>query len=137
MPRNQIWSGDGSARFTMKSFFNRIKPYWDREVASAAEAEAGGDPMRAFEHLERAHVLGQNSTWLHTRTHILMMRWGMRQKRRREVAGQIFRILGAAAKTPLGLVPAGNTGGANVSPFRKMPIPPDLQVLMGAAQSAE
>ena len=119
----------------MKSYYNRIKPHWDLEVASAARAEFDGDPHLAFRHLERAHILGQNSTRLHTQTHILMMRWGLRQPSGKEVAGQLFRIFGAATKTAFGLVPAGNTGGTDVSPFRTMPIPTDLQTLMGAARS--
>ena len=119
----------------MKSYYDRIKPHWDLEVASAARAESDGDPHLAFRHLERAHILGQNSTRLHTQTHILMMRWGLRQPSGKEVAGQLFRIFGAATKTAFGLVPAGNTGGTDVSPFRTMPIPTDLQTLMRAARS--
>lgn len=69
------------------------------------------------------------------RINILMMRWGLRQRSSREVAGQLFRVVGAATKTAFGLVPAGNTGGANVSPFRALPIPADLQILVRAAQS--
>jgi hypothetical protein len=118
----------------MKRYHDRIKPYWDMEIAAAAQAEAVGDRPQAFKHLERAHVLGQNSTWLHTRTHILMMCWGVRQRSNREVAGQIFRILGAVTKTIFGLIPAGNTGGANVNPFRKMPVSPDLQLIMSVAR---
>lgn len=125
------------ASFIMKSYFDRIKPHWDLEVAAAARAESDGDPQLAFRRLERAHILGQNSTWLHTQTHILMMRWGLRQPSSREVAGQLFRIFGAATKTAFGLVPAGNTGGANVSPFRTLPIPADLQILMRAAKSSD
>jgi hypothetical protein len=109
----------------------------DLELAAAAQAESDGDPHLAFRHLERAHILGQNSTWLHTQTHILMMHWGWRHPSSREVAGQLFRIVGAATKTAFGLVPAGNTGGANVSPFRRMPVPRDLQTLMNAARSAD
>jgi hypothetical protein len=44
-----------------------------------------------------------------------------------------MRIVGAATKTPVGWLPHGNTGGANVSPFRPMPIPPDLQQQIDAA----
>jgi hypothetical protein len=121
----------------MKNYCERIKPHWDLELAAAAQAESDGDPHLAFRHLERAHILGQNSTWLHTQTHILMMRWGWRHPSSREVAGQLFRIVGAATKTAFGLVPAGNTGGANVSPFRRMPVPRDLQTLMNAARSAD
>ena len=66
-----------------------------------------------------------------------MMRWGWRQSSSKEVSGQLFRIFGAATKTAFGLIPAGNTGGANVSPFRRMPVPRDLQTLMSAARSAD
>ena len=122
----------------MKNYCERIKPHWDLELAAAARAESDGDPHLAFAHLERAHILGQNSTWLHTQTHILMMRWGWRQPSSREVAGQLFRTFGAATKTAFGLIPAGNTGGgANVSPFRTMPIPADLQILRSAAQATD
>jgi hypothetical protein len=121
----------------MTSYCERIKPHWDLEVAAAARAESSADPHLAFGHLERAHILGQNSTWLHIQTHILMMRWGWRQSSSREVTGQLFRLFGAATKTAFGLIPAGNTGGANVSPFRRMPVPRDLQTLMGAARSAD
>ncbi|RFA29999.1 hypothetical protein CAI21_08880 [Alkalilimnicola ehrlichii] len=32
------------------------------------------------------------------------------------------------------MIPAGNTGGANVSPFKPMPIPPDLAELIDEAR---
>ena len=62
-----------------------------------------------------------------------MFLWGARRRDWREVAGQAIRIAGAAAKTGLGLVPRGNTGGANVSPFRAMPIPEDLAAVLAKA----
>jgi hypothetical protein len=138
-PQGLVWSrGERKhARHIVKGYYERIKPHWDHEIAAATQAEAGGDPNRAFKHLERAHVLGQNSTRLHTRTHILLMLWGVRQRSSREVAGQIFRIFGAATKTVFGLVPSGNTGGSNVNPFRKMPVPPDLLLTISAAQSED
>jgi hypothetical protein len=88
--------------------------------------ERAGDPQAAFAHLERAHVLGQASTLHHVRVHLRMLAWGWRRRSPREVLGQITRVIGAATKTALGWVPTGNTGGANVSPFRSMPVPPDL-----------
>ena len=44
----------------------------------------------------------------------------------REIAGQCLRIVGAATKTAIGLIPAGNTGGSNVGPFTRVPVPEDL-----------
>ena len=62
-----------------------------------------------------------------------MFLWGARRRDWREVAGQALRIVGAAAKTGFGLVPRGNTGGTNVSPFRAMPIPEDLAAVLAKA----
>jgi hypothetical protein len=106
----------------------------EMEIAKAAEFSRAGDEQEAFRHLERAHVLGQSSTYHHTRVHWLMMKQGFRTGDKREVAGQALRIVGAATKTPLGIYPEGNTGGANVSPIRSMPIPDDLREILNSAK---
>ena len=109
------------------------KPIED-EIAAAAKLANAGDDEAAFRHLERAHVLGQTSTYHHTRVHWLMMKHGIRTGDKREIAGQALRIVGAATKTPLGIYPEGNTGGANVSPIRPMPIPDDLREILDTAK---
>lgn len=101
-----------------------------REIDAALELLRNGDLSSAFHHLERAHVLGQPDTRDHTRVHLLMLKVGMKRKDRKEVTGQLFRIAGAATKTPLGIYPKGNTGGANVSPFKAMEIPEDLRRIL-------
>jgi hypothetical protein len=63
-----------------------------------------------------------------------MLQWGIRHRRPREVLGQVLRLLGAATKTAIGLVPEGNTGGANVSALKPMPIPQDLSAIIRQAQ---
>ena len=118
----------------MTSFTTRIRPYVDAEIAAALRAQQRSDMPTAFARLERAHVLGQSSTWLNVRAHWLMLLWGVRQRSAREVAGQVLRVVGAATKTPFGLVPTGNTGGADVSPFRRMRIAAELQRLIDAAR---
>ena len=110
----------------MNNFGRNIGPHVDAELAAAAAAQARGEPAVAFTHLERAHVLGQASTRQHVRVHWRMFVWGLRQRSVRECLGQLFRIAGAATMTAIGLVPHGNTGGANVSPFKPMPVPADL-----------
>lgn len=117
------------------SFGNRIRAYVDAELAASQAAESGGDAPAAFCHLERAHILGQRSTVQHVRVHIRMLRWGLRNHKAREVLGQLTRIVGALSKTWLGIVPPGNTGGANVSPFEEMAIPGDLAHLIDAART--
>jgi hypothetical protein len=101
--------------------------YIDDEIASADKFAAAGDLAAAFSHLERAHVLGQASTWQHTRVHWRMLKLGLRMRSPREIWGQIIRIVGAATKTPFGIYPKGNTGGSNVWFFKPMPIPDDLK----------
>lgn len=118
----------------MSRFAHRIRADVQRELDAARQAEAGGDPHAAFRHLERAHVLGQASTIEHLRVHWRMFTWGLRQRKPREVAGQVWRLVGAALVTGIGWLPEGNTGGANVSGLRPMPVPDDLQRLIDAAR---
>lgn len=113
----------------MSRFADNIRPYVDAELRAA---RAGGPD--AFRHLERAHVLGQESTREHVRVHWHMLRWGLAHGDAREVFGQIFRMIGAATKTFAGLVPAGNSGGANVSPFKPMPVDPELAEIIRKAR---
>ena len=119
----------------MSDFGRRIRPYVENEILAARQAEARGQPDVAFSHLERAHVLGQASTVQHVRVHWHMLLWGIRQRNVRECLGQLMRIIGAAAGTAVGLVPRGNTGGTNVNPFERMPIPPELAALIKAART--
>lgn len=105
------------------SFGKRIGPAVDRELHSAS---ASDEPRDAFRYLERAHVLGQASTYQHVRVHWRMLLWGLSQHAVGEIIGQVLRIIGAATKTAFGLVPIGNTGGSNISPFESLPIPKDL-----------
>ncbi|HET9025034.1 MAG TPA: DUF3703 domain-containing protein [Burkholderiaceae bacterium] len=119
----------------MSHFRTRIRPSVEAELDAARAAEDQGSPALSFARLERAHVLGQASTRLHLRVHGHMLVWGLRRHSAREMFGQVLRLVGAATKTPLGLVPTGNTGGANVSPIRRMAIAPELQRLIDAARS--
>ncbi|MCF8504775.1 MAG: DUF3703 domain-containing protein [Caulobacter sp.] len=114
-------------------FGRRIRPHVQAELDAAAACERAGDAAVAFQHLERAHVLGQASTVDHVRVHFRMLLWGLRHRRPAEIGGQILRIVGAAALTPFGLIPQGNTGGSDISPFRPVLIPPDLAGLIAAA----
>ena len=114
----------------MSAYSRNIRKAVQRELASAREAEHLGLADVAFRHLERAHVLGQHSTQDHVRAHLAMLRWGIRNRSLREVVGQLLRLVGAVTKTAIGWVPEGNTGGANVSPFKPMPIDPELRAIM-------
>jgi len=120
----------------MSKFGRNIRPHVEAELLAAAEAEAKGQAHTAFAHLERAHVLGQAATVEHVRVHWRMFLWGLRQRNARECLGHLLRIGGAATKTAIGLVPHGNTGGSNVSPFERIPVPPELEARIQRAHAS-
>lgn len=101
-----------------------------QELYFAKAFETNREYHSAFHHLERAHVLGQASTYQHTRIHWRMFKLAVRQRSPSEIWGQIIRIIGASTKTPFGIYPTGNTGGSNVWFFKSMSIPSDLQAII-------
>jgi hypothetical protein len=97
------------------------------EMQAAREAWARRDLEATFGRLERAHILGQRSLWPHILTHLWMLRVGWQRQDRREIAGQLLRLVATLPGALIGWVPAGNTGGANVSALKPMPIPPEFE----------
>lgn len=112
---------------------NPLSQAFEKEWRMAQVARRAGDLDRAFHHLERAHILGQRQTWRHIKSHLGMLQVGWQRADGREIVGQAVRIAAAALFSRI-WVPVGNTGGANVSPIKPMPVPPDLRSLMDAAQ---
>ena len=117
-------------------FYKNIKPYVDQELICAKQARKKSNTVAEFKHLENAHVLGQTSTVLHTKVHMLMLFWAVRQTNIKECLGQILRIIGAATKTAIGFVPYGNTGGTNVHPFKVLPVSSALATIINKAKSS-
>ena len=66
----------------------------------------------------------------HVRTHLAMLGYGLRHRDGREIVGQLLRLVVAAPGTWTRRYPVGNTGGANVSALKPMPIPDDLQAVL-------
>ena len=118
----------------MDDFSKNIKPYIKIQLEAAHKARTDNDSNLEFRHLENAHVLGQASTYWHTLVHFKMLAWSVRNRVLREFFGQIFRIIGAATKTAFGLIPEGNTGGANISPFKSLPIPAEFAEIIQSAK---
>ncbi|WP_417445621.1 DUF3703 domain-containing protein [Kangiella sp.] len=102
------------------------------KIAFAKELNKGkllfskGKFDKAFYHFERAHILSQPFYGRHVKSHWWMFRIGINRLDLRETLGQLIRIIGSAGSL-IGKYPVGNTGGANVSPFKAMPIPEDLK----------
>ena len=110
--------------------YKHLKPAlaeaFSREMTAARAAWAAGDPDATFGFLERAHILGQRDFLPHVLTHAWMLRVGWRRRDRREILGQVLRLVATIPGAVFGWVPAGNTGGANVSALKPMPIPAEF-----------
>lgn len=91
------------------------------------------DYLGSWQALERAHVLAQSQALQHIRIHLLMLVFAMRRGDWREVVGQIFRLILAPIGSVSGTAPLGNTGGADVSAFKPMPISEELRRKLGLA----
>ena len=79
--------------------------------------------------LLRAHIVSQRLTWQHVHVHWLMLKLGASIGDWREIRGQLSRIVAAAVFSRI-WVPVGNTGRANVSALKPMPMPEDLRILI-------
>lgn len=104
-----------------------LRDFFDIHLAEAKRLMRDGKLRDAFSKLEIAHILGQRFVWPHTQTHFWMLVVGIRQRNLKEVLGQLYRLPFGAIGSAIDVVPTGNTGGSNVSAFRKMEIPTDLK----------
>lgn len=107
-----------------------VRTAFANELQLARDAARRGDQARAWQHLERAHILSQAYAWPHTLVHLRMLLAGWARRDLREVMGQLVRIVVAGPGSWLGRAPLGNTGGANVGILTPMPIPEDLQRIL-------
>jgi len=112
-----------------------LRRAYDSELQAARAAADNARTEAAFHHLERAHVLSQRHTAEHVYVHWRMLRLGFSSRAWREVVGQASRVLAAAMFSRI-WVPVGNTGRANVSALRPMPIPADLQAALTASEES-
>ncbi|MTE25950.1 DUF3703 domain-containing protein [Winogradskyella ouciana] len=107
-----------------------LKRFYNNELLCFKKALKEQDFDTAWYHLERSHIIGQSYPIEHTYSHWLMLKFGFRQKDTKEVIGQIVRLFVGGWKSFINHVPLGNTGGANVPPLKRMPIPNDIEKLL-------
>ena len=101
-----------------------------RELSMAKGLMREANYEDAFRHLERAHILGQTFVRWHVVAHWLMLKVALHRGEMPAALGQAIRIVLGAIGSAVGRVPIGNTGGSNVSMFRRMSIAPDLAAAM-------
>lgn len=104
-----------------------LRPFYQKELDGYTTAYLSRDLSTAWQHLERAHIIGQRYPYQHTFIHWKMLQFGFRIKSAREILGQIPRLLVGGVKSFVGKIPIGNPGGANVPPLKPFPIAADLQ----------
>jgi hypothetical protein len=105
----------------------KLKPFYKAELNSYNENMQQGLLQKAWQHLERAHILGQRYPMEHNYVHWKMLQFGIKIKNRKEILGQIPRLIFGGVKSFVGTVPIGNPGGANVPALKIFPIQNDLQ----------
>ena len=105
----------------------KLKSYFENELTKFETNYQGGKMANAWNHLERAHVIGQRYPFAHTYVHWKMLQFGIKIKSIKEIGGQIPRLLFGGVKSFVGKVPVGNPGGANVPALKAFPIAEDIQ----------
>lgn len=108
-----------------------------RELDLARALLARGELDAAHSHLERAHVIGQAHAGAHMRVHARMLALEWRRRRPLAVLGQAVRIVLGGLGSAVGVVPTGNTGGSDISMFKRLPVAPELQALIDDRASDE
>jgi len=109
---------------------SRLRQAFDAEMTASIDLYRKGEFDQAFEHLEMAHVLGQQHVVPHVITHYWMLRVGVQRRSLPEVRGQALRIVLGALGSAVGVVPVGNTGGTNISMFKRLPLNPRIEELL-------
>ena len=108
----------------------RLYYHYLREIVQYKNSYKEGNLLHAWEHLERAHIIGQAYPFTHSYAHWLMLKFGLAIKDPVEIFGQIPRLMVGGVKSFVGKIPVGNTGGAIVPPLKPMPLPPDIDFLL-------
>jgi hypothetical protein len=113
-----------------------LQAAYSAEVQAYLKARTDKDFARAWQFLERAHILSQSVLRLHLHVHVLMLAFATSRQEWREAWGQALRLMLVPLGALLGRLPLGNTGRASVSAFVSMPIPDDLQRFLNPSLQA-
>lgn len=112
---------------------SKLRPFFRQELTDYQRHFDAGRLQAAWNHLERAHIIGQAYPWHHSYIHWKMLLFGIHIKSTQEIFGQIPRLLIGGVKSFVGKIPVGNTGGANVPPLKSMKIEADLMTIFKSA----
>lgn len=108
----------------------KLEPFYILELERYQVEYLKGNLEKAWKHLERAHIIGQRYPFAHTKVHWKMVQFGFKMKNRKEILGQLPRLLFGGIKSFVGKVPVGNPGGSNVPALKSFPIEEELQTIL-------
>ena len=111
----------------------KLKVFFDDELENYQFHYKKENFLEAWNHLERAHILGQKYPFEHSFVHWKMLQFGFKIKNIKEILGQIPRLFFGGIKSFVGKIPVGNPGGANVPPLKPFPIDEDLKIIFKKA----
>ena len=110
-----------------------LKPYYEKELSNYQSEYLNDNLKAAWNHLERAHIIGQKYPYAHSFVHWKMLQFGFKIKSGKEILGQIPRLFFGGVKSFVGKIPVGNPGGANVPPLKPFPIEEELHYIFRKA----
>ena len=111
----------------------KLKVFYTEELIKYQIEYSKNNLSEAWNHLERAHILGQKYPFEHSFVHWKMLQFGFKIKNTKEILGQIPRLIFGGIKSFVGKIPVGNPGGANVPPLKPFPIDEDLKIIFKKA----
>ncbi len=112
----------------------KLTPFYKVELKNYEIELSKNNLNLAWNHLERAHIIGQKYPLAHTEVHWKMLIFGIKIKNIKEVIGQIPRLVFGGVKSFVGKIPTGNPGGANVPPMKSFEISDELQEIFKKAE---
>jgi len=115
-----------SSTLTKAELRKHLAPIIDQGLEAARHSPSA----EAWQHLERAHILSQPFAGLHVKVHARMVGRAFRDRKWRELLGQLPRLLLAGPGSLFGRYPLGNRGTTVISMFQPEPLPPDLASLL-------
>ena len=110
-----------------------LRPFFEKELSDYQAQYRKSNLNIAWHHLERAHIIGQRYPYAHSYVHWKMLVFGVKIKSRKEILGQIPRLIFGGVKSFVGKIPVGNPGGASVPPLKPFPIEKEIQDMFIAA----
>lgn len=111
----------------------KLEYYFRKELENYQFEYSQNNFEKAWHYLERAHIVAQKYPYQHTLVHWKMLQFGCKIKNKREIIGQIPRLIFGGVKSFVGKIPVGNPGGANVPSLKPFPIEKDIQEIFRKA----